>query len=57
MLVGIYEIDVYGEALRSPGGAITVDFLDIPDLQVFAEHRSSASHAFTVQSYGNRLFS
>jgi hypothetical protein len=27
LLIGVYEIDVYGEVRRSPGGAITVDFL------------------------------
>lgn len=27
LMIGHYEMDVYGEAHRSPGGAITVDFL------------------------------
>ena len=27
LLIGVYEIDVYGEACRAPGGAITIDFL------------------------------
>ncbi|HEY0414294.1 MAG TPA: hypothetical protein VGD66_14255 [Allosphingosinicella sp.] len=27
MLIGVYELDVFGEARRCPGGAITVDFL------------------------------
>lgn len=27
MLIGVYEMDVYGEASRSPEGFITVDFL------------------------------
>jgi len=27
LMIGHYEMDVYGEAQRSPGGAITVDFL------------------------------
>jgi hypothetical protein len=27
MLVGIYEMDVFGDAARSPNGSLTVDFL------------------------------
>lgn len=27
LLIGVYEMDIYGEAGRSPGGVITVDFL------------------------------
>lgn len=28
LMIGHYETDVYGEALRSPAGAITVEFLE-----------------------------
>jgi hypothetical protein len=28
LMIGLYEMDVFGEAERSPGGAIVVDFLD-----------------------------
>ena len=27
LMIGVYEMDIYGEAGRSPGGTITVDFL------------------------------
>jgi hypothetical protein len=27
LMIGVYEMDVFGEAARSPGGAIVVDFL------------------------------
>ena len=27
LMIGVYEMDIYGEAGRSPDGAITVDFL------------------------------
>jgi len=27
MLIGVYDMDVFGEALRSPGKAISIDFL------------------------------
>ncbi len=27
LLIGVYEMDVFGEASRSPGGVLTVDFL------------------------------
>lgn len=27
LLIGVYELDVFGDAARSPGGFITVDFL------------------------------
>lgn len=28
LMIGVYEMDVFGEAAGSPGGAITVDFLE-----------------------------
>ncbi len=27
LMIGVYDMDIYGEAGRSPGGTITVDFL------------------------------
>lgn len=47
LMIGHYEMDVYGEAQRSPGGAITVDFL----LGTVIEGEPSASLAGSVALY------
>ena len=47
LMIGHYEMDVYGEAQRSSGGAITVDFLQ----GTVVEGEPSASLAESVALY------
>lgn len=53
LMIGHYETDVYGEALRSPEGAITVDFLK----GTVIEGEPSASLAASVALYRDALAS
>jgi hypothetical protein len=51
LLVGVYEIDVFGEAHRSPGRCIIVDFLSGEVL----EGKASPSLTRAVALYGKAL--
>ncbi|MEO6215114.1 MAG: hypothetical protein ABIO86_03715 [Sphingomonas sp.] len=51
LMIGHYEMDVYGEAQRSPEGAITVDFLQ----GTVIEGEPSASLAASVALYRDAL--
>jgi hypothetical protein len=53
LMIGHYEMDVYGEAQRSPAGAITVDFLS----GTIVEGDASASLAASVTLYRDALAS
>ena len=51
LMIGVYETDVFGEAARSPGGTLTVDFLagDV------TQGRASAMLARAVRLYRDAL--
>jgi hypothetical protein len=51
LLIGVYEMDVFGEAARSPGGTLTVDFLE----GIVAEGRPSSSLQRDVALYRDAL--
>ena len=51
LLIGTYSTDVFGEARRSPGGALTVDFLN----GTIVEGEASKSLAGAVSLYRGAL--
>jgi hypothetical protein len=51
LLVGVYEMDVFGEARRSPGHFVVVDFLS----GKIVEGRASPSLARAIALYGKAL--
>lgn len=51
LLIGIYELDAFADARRSPGGFITVDFLQ----GAVTEGRCSRELAEAVRLYRNAL--
>ena len=51
LLIGHYEMDVFGEASRSPGGSLTVDFVR----GRISEGIGSSSLAESVALYANAL--
>lgn len=48
LIIGVYEMDVFGEAAQSQEGAITADFL----MGDVVEGQPSVSLAHAVASYG-----
>lgn len=51
LLIGVYEMDVFGEAARSPGGTLTVDFLR----GVITDGKPSSSLKRAVSLYRDAL--
>jgi hypothetical protein len=51
LLIGVYDTDVFGEARRSPGGALTVDLLN----GLVVEGAASSSIAGAVALYRDAL--
>jgi hypothetical protein len=51
LLIGVYELNVFGDARRSPGGLITIDFLH----GVVADGRPSRQLADAVRRYRDAL--